>query len=73
MDKIYLPIELSESIGGLSPIHILVVVKGLDDEGFEVDAVMHTEGLSLSNALGMARYAVLVTENEVSRAIAESS
>lgn len=67
-----LPIDFSESIGGLSPLHILIVVKGLDDEGFEVDAVMHTEGLSLSNALGMARYAVLFTEDEVRRAIAES-
>lgn len=74
MDRILdMPIDITKPIDGVSPLHILIVMKGIDEEGYEVDAVMHTEGLSLSNALGMAHYAVLFVENEVRESIAEAS
>lgn len=54
----------------ISLLHILVVAKGIDKDGFEVDTVMHTEGLSLSHALGMARFATLHVEDEVRKQLA---
>jgi hypothetical protein len=71
MDSILgLPLDWKDMLGNeIAPLHILVVLKGIDKDGYEVDTVMHTEGLSLSNALGMARFAVLHVEDEVRKAI----
>ncbi len=73
MDSVLgLPLDWKDMKGNeISPLHILVVLKGIDKEGFEVDSVMHTEGLSLSNALGMARFAVLHVEDEVRKSLNE--
>lgn len=67
MDSVLgLPLQWKDMAGNeLCPLNILVVIHGIDKDGYEVDTVMSTEGLSLSRALGLARYAVLHVEDEV--------
>ena len=73
MDSILdMPLDWKDMKGKeISPLHMLVIMKGIDKEGFEVDTVMHTEGLSLSNALGLARFGVLYVEDEVRKTLYE--
>jgi hypothetical protein len=75
MDNVLgLPLDWKDMEGRkISPIHALVVLKGLDQDGYEVDTVMHTDGMALSNALGMARFAVLHVEDEVRKALDNST
>jgi hypothetical protein len=63
-----LPVNWEDANGNeIHPLHILVVAKGIDQEGEEVDGVFHTDGLSLANSLGLARFAVLFIEHEVKK------
>ena len=66
-----LPLDWKDMQGNeISPLYAVIVLHGLDKEGHEVDSVMHTDGMSLSRALGMVTFARVFIENEVLKQLA---
>lgn len=49
----------------ISPLHALVIMKGIDSDGDEVHSVIMTENISALEGVGMARYASLYCEDEL--------
>lgn len=63
-----IPLDIEDEEGmSISPIAALVVVEGFDSSGDTVYGVMHTEGVTTVQALGLANYAVLHAETSVLR------
>lgn len=57
-----LPLNWEEPEGyTVSPLSAIVVMKGIDDEGDEVYAVMVTEGMTPVEAGGLVKYASVYT------------
>jgi hypothetical protein len=68
-DFLSLPLQWQMEDGQFHPLSALVVVKGLDEEGVEVYAIVLTEGLNPVEALGMAEYVHLHAQETVKNSI----
>ena len=53
----------------ISPLSCILISKGIDNDGDEVYAVMHTEGLTDVEALGMLNFGKLHCEDMVKATI----